>query len=423
MKRIFTIVTVAVMLCMFASTSFAASAPKKANVQAQIDQLNQEIKNLKNQMAGPAAGDKGFVGALKDRIQIGGELQVQFLVPEQHHDKKWVNRAREHAEDDPHFNLDEFHLSVDAQLNKTLDMHGELEFTAGGVIIHESYLRGKGLPGNTWFKAGYMFPFIRPNRKTENYPLAGNAFWRGREAGIQAGGKPFAGKDTALLNSMYWRASYTDGLRLGTRDITEHDSGYTIYTDGNLGYENQERVGVGLGFDQPLGDLFGGEYDMGKLDLLCFHYFDRQPRIVKAPTDPYIVGDKTSERSGVRGTYTLGGLTLVGEIIDANDPSLERLAYYVQPSYKIKIPNGLFTYRDGEEKYVTAVEPIYRYNRLYNDLTTTNDTRTWSWEKHLFGLLVTVTDNVNLKIEYSHYSAAGADPSADELLLQLGVKF
>ena len=116
--------------------------------------------------------------------------------------------------------------------------------------------------------------------------------------------------------------------------------------------------------------------------------------------------------------YKIGGSTLYGAYINAEDGALGRSTWVAEASHHIKF--------NTDREWFTGLEPVISYS----DYDVRNDKAVdspWSWdrEKWIFAAIVDFYKNTKLKIEYyvNDEGTGGSEVSNDELLVQLEVKF
>ncbi|MDD4294125.1 MAG: hypothetical protein PHP69_01265 [Candidatus Omnitrophica bacterium] len=330
--------------------------------------------------------------------QIGGEVELEFV------------KTKNHAsinEDGAHFQLDKVVLSPKVNFTEDIFFYGNFEFYSDSSSVESAYLQFDNLPGDSFAQVGIKKRFMEPDRKTERYPLAGNAFWRDQTAGIFLGGD---------LEPFYWRFSYTNGYELQEKSATE-DASLKIFHDDlrTAEYSDLGEAGIGLGIKKDLGAA-------GKFDILGFSYFSElspeDETFLESKISGYGSDDKKQYRYGANLSYSIKGLNLLVETIKAKDGDLDRSAWFVQPSYKIKFP---------DRKFFTAIEPLFRYGRLNVDTqAVSGNSLTWDRQEFTFALIADVYKNIKLKTEYTiDKTDEGLDgkKSYGEFVSQLEIKF
>ncbi len=288
----------------------------------------------------------------------------------------------------------------------------------GGAILPKyAYAHFGNLPYDTFLKVGFDQRFMKPSRKTEGYPLAGNSFWRDNSGGIFLGG---------TIDPFYWRFSYTNGYSLAQRQKTEdnpvgdnqdmlHDNTKTA------GYSNLGEVGVGMGFKYDFEEL-------GKLDTMGFFYYYQMSAVDEQFLINNVTGytstDRDQTRYGANVNYSVLGANIFAQFIKAEDGALERYAWYIQPSYKIDLTE---LFGDPDREFLSAVTPLFRYGVLetQNIGAVWNDQLTWDRQEYTIAVITQLYDNVKLKTEYNldrMDKGTGTDEYG-EFIAQLEVKF
>jgi len=383
----------------------------------QMGQMQQRIEELEAQRAARIQSPEGVadrITALEERLEqphkggllslkgarfeIGGELELEFINTQ---DDAFI------SEPEPHFQLDKFVLLPKVHLSDNATLEAELEFTQSSVKVVVGTLTFSDLPLDSELKIGLDCRFIAPSRKTEGYPLNGNAFWRDEELGLTWSTKrePF-----------YGILSVSQGLELDSRGVGE-DNSYRMLHDNVLvgSYGGVKEVGVGLGFAQELGRL-------GAVDVLGFGFFnelsDADVAFLKANLSGYTSNDDEQHRAGLNLDYDLGNFNFFTQYIAARDGDLSRYGWYVQPSYKVTLP--------VKWKYFKTHDFLVRYGRYDVDAPKSFGLpATWDREELMFAVISEVMKNVKLKTEYSindEKTGSGAARN-DELLMQLEVRF
>lgn len=134
------------------------------------------------------------IGGVK--LELGGRAELLLIDP-QGEDDPIAGRTEN---PDPHFELDRLRIEPVFRFSRAISVHGQVDFepTDGGTVLKELTARYAPEPFAWWFDAevrlGLDDRFIRPARRTKNYPLVGNAFWR-RESLALAGSIALGDKD------------------------------------------------------------------------------------------------------------------------------------------------------------------------------------------------------------------------------------
>lgn len=393
----------------------------QTQMQEQMMQLEQQARQIKEQkkhielmqervatleveraakVKAPGKRDEtgGLLSLRGEKWQLGGELEFEFVDTQKHA-----------AVDEPeaHFQLDKFMLIPKVSFTDDIYLYGEIEFYRTSSEVKKVFAHFDNLPSNSFLRLGIDERFMKPSRKTERYPLVGNAFWRDSAAGIFAGG---------MLKPLYWHFSYSSGFAVAQRAITEDNSLAMIHDHRKTSdYSSPGELGWGLGF----------EYDfekLGKFDALGFFYLSKMSAADETTLRTDVTGYDSDERDqyryGLNLNYVLGNASLFTHFIQARDGDLDRFSWYIQPSYKIKL---------GERKFFYAVEPLFRYGALSLNIDeAVDDSLTWDREEFTFALITDIYKNIKLKTEYTidqMDKGIGGTKNYGEFLAQLEVKF
>ncbi len=350
----------------------------------------------------PGQNLDSFLGTVKGgRITIGGELEYEF-----------VDAQNDAAETEPHFQLDKFVLHPKVYLSDDIYLDAQLYFKPHGkTYLNEFHLVFDNLPFcNAYLDIGQYERQIKThaNRTTEDYPLIGTAFYRDDEYAISLGGGS---------SRMYWSLLVGDGLELGGKQVAE-DASYKIIHDNRKeeDFTGLSEFNANIGYRHDYGKV-------GKVDLLLYYvYKELSDNDIEFLMDlPDYNGGHNEDngyRYGFGVDYQIAGLRLYGQYIAAKDGTLERHGWYVQPSYKFKVPNV---------KYFSSHELLVRYGELDVDIDNTLDNPyTWDRQKITIALITDIYKNIKLKVErYINQEDTGDDEDVDndEFMAQLEVKF
>ncbi len=340
----------------------------------------------------------GVPVAAGKKFTLGGTVELEFVDTQK--DSSTNNGS-------PHFQLDKAVLIPRFELAEDATLYGEFTFGSDTAYAEEIHLTFRNLPGNSWLTTGLDDRFISRSRITETYPLTGTAFWRYETLGITLGGEPD--------DSFYWRASLTNGSPLDTKEVAE-DAAYKILADrrGTTDTKQAKEAGLGLGRKH-------NSRQWGKSDIFVFGFCDKltssEKSTLQAVPGYGASNDDTQQRFGARLTQGKKNLQLVAEYIHAEDGTLERDGWYIEPSYRLTFP---------DRHCFNAFIPLLRYNRLDVDLpAVSSSSPTWDREQITLGLITQVKENILLKTEYNlngeETGSGGVDN--DELLIQLKVDF
>jgi len=305
--------------------------------------------------------------------------------------------------------------------------------------VDEAYLKWKHFleylclpkdPTNTYVMIGDMNYFEKTwkpgKRKTENYDLVTNTFFRDDDIGIRIGG----GLDLHPLLQPFWYVQLSNGNRIDDRSPMDRSGAYEslAYDENNLDFNNHKmwRGGVGNSMDlekcgtvDVLGWFSTQDLDLNN-DILNGKIGATAGFLARYP-DPELNADVY----GVIGSYRLGGFQFVTQFATGPISNLDVDTFEFRPSYKIHLP-GI---ERGGRKFFTALELLYSYSRsqIKNIQATATDARTWDRQKHIIAALLDVTKNIKLKVEYAAHledvGAGGQGVENNEFLTQLSIAF
>jgi len=139
------------------------------------------------------------------KLRLGGKAEILFVDSQSERDG--VVGSTENP--DPRFELNRLRLSPSLILNKEMSLSSQIDFKPeqGRTLLKELVARHRVDP-EWWFRSdlrlGLDDRFMRPNRRTKNYPLLGNAFWRDESIALtwmlrfgDRNGKPLGGAGAA----------------------------------------------------------------------------------------------------------------------------------------------------------------------------------------------------------------------------------
>ncbi|MDY7031846.1 MAG: hypothetical protein SVY10_08045 [Thermodesulfobacteriota bacterium] len=312
--------------------------------------------------------------------------------------------------EDPHVQLDKFTLTpkISSDMHNIslwAEFEGHSEADDGTFVCAFEAAWDK-LPLNSKLSLGLLPRMHRTSRGTEVYPMIGTATWRYESYQIRWLGKH---------DPVYWGLSFGEGLRLGTKQVSE-DSSYKMFRDNKNTGEKMDHHEVGL--------MLGATPEFGEktsLDVVGFGYFgelsqdDIDELADELPT--YDSDDDDQTRIGGRVTLKYTNLKVVGEVASMTDGKLDRDGWYLQCSYKFKT---------GNKKYFSSVEPLVRYGKLDVDWDKSfDDSATWDREMTVLALITEVAKNVKLKTEYymNDEDTGNGEVDNDEFLAQVQFKF
>ncbi|MEE8185483.1 MAG: hypothetical protein V3T96_03670 [Thermodesulfobacteriota bacterium] len=390
----------------FAAIGFV-SIPPAVGSERLIDILREkgvitgkEAMELRGEIEEKTGG--GLLSLRNGKVKIGGELELEFIKSENNSSSGNNPHAR--------FSIDKVVLSPQVYFTDSITFRADIEAEPSEIKVDEAWIEFKDLPYHTFVKVGLEDIFIKPHRKTEDYPINGYAFFQDEDLGIFAGGD---------YEKWYWRASITNGRRLANRRIQE-DNVYPIIheDDDNIEQNHNKEIGIGVGLRHHFKE--GHE-----IDLLPFYYkgelsgsvANYDISLLKQITTYGSSNDDTKERYGINVEYILKDFTFFAQYIKATDGTMKRTGWYLQPSYKVRIK---------DRKTFNAVEFVFRYDDYDVDLTRDpSDSRTWDRQKVVLAAITDVAKNLKIKTEYyfNEESTGGGDVDNNELLVQFEAKF
>ncbi|RKY30869.1 MAG: hypothetical protein DRP68_05660 [Candidatus Omnitrophota bacterium] len=335
-------------------------------------------------------------------IRLGGELELEFR-----------DTQKDDGVSDSHarFQFDKFVLKPEVSFKDVnISLKGEIEFKEDEAFFAEGGIYFKNLPLNSKIFVGLKDRFIGISRKTESYPLLGTVLWRYEQLQINW---------EAELSPFYWGIAFGEGLRLGTKQVSE-DSSYKMLADKrNVSYKTgHPEYGIKLGVKPDIGNL-------GTIDVLGFGFCgklsDDDKATLSSKLPNYNSTSDKMKRYGARIVYNykfdkLRKLTLVGEYAQLEDGKLERDGWYLQASHKWKFKRA----------YFKSFEPLIRYGKLDGDWEK-SFSKPCSWDREMLtiALITELAKNVKLKTEYyiNDEKTGRREVDNDELLVQLEFKF
>ena len=223
----------------------------------------------------------------------------------------------------------------------------------------------------------------------------------------------------AKLFPFYWGIAFGEGLRLGTKQVSE-DSSYKMLADKrNVSHKTGHlEYGVKLGVKPDIGNL-------GTIDVLGFGFWgklsDDDKTTLSSKLPNYTSTLDRMRRYGARIVYNYKfdksrKLTLVGEYAQLEDGKLKRDGWYLQASHKWKF----------KRTYFKSFEPLIRYGRLDVDWEK-SFSKPCSWDREMLtiALITELAKNVKLKTEYyiNDEKTGKREVDNDEFLVQLEFKF
>jgi len=183
-----------------AAAAAAAPAPARAAASDRLKALEERVDDLEKELARVRAKEKESrqkaveanfskgtftLGGL--RLRIGGDLKVDLIDPQ--NEKSPLFGSTESP--DPHLEFNRLRIEPQIEFGKSetlgvVSARAQIDFepTKGDTVLKRGTFDHKVEPA--WWlaskeKVGLDDRFMRPGRLTENYPLAGTAFWRDQE--------------------------------------------------------------------------------------------------------------------------------------------------------------------------------------------------------------------------------------------------
>jgi hypothetical protein len=275
-------------------------------------------------------------------------------------------------------------------------------------------------PVNLWLQAGRFEPLDIYARETTTRGLLEKAFFENSTPQIAIG----ADYDVLDNVNIYSWLTLMNGQPLVA--TTAHNTSvarYPLITDGfaNRDFNNNKRVGVGLGGKVDLGDY-------GELDALTYWYWGRLSESDQAFLSgiwayqeeagynfpgaaivpgfvprPFLTSDRY-ERAGAVFDYNvdipdIGNFRMNIAFADVTMGEWDRRAYEFFFRQKIDLPG----WEHAGRKWWTWVAPFYRFSAMdeKNIIKDAYNSLTWDRQKHDLGFAVGVTENVQLRFEWS----------------------
>ena len=143
-----------------------------------LKEINERLIVLEKKGNKPCKG--GFSTFRGAKCKLAGKLLFEFIDTQNH---------AQVDEPKPHFLFRSFNFCPKISLHNDISMKGKIKFQRDKLLVKKFFVNFDNLPFHSFFRAGLNSRFMRPQRKTKRYPLAGNAFWRKNETGISAGGE------------------------------------------------------------------------------------------------------------------------------------------------------------------------------------------------------------------------------------------
>jgi hypothetical protein len=367
-------------------------------------------------------------------VDVGGEIEIEYVdVQAERHSGADVT---EHPEG--RVQIDFAAITVKASLARGVFGRFEARFRpAEPVDVQEAIFRVQGLPLEGFTQVGWDSRIVKPRRKTESYPLAGTAFWKGKELGLQVGieweffehrreaevelegvAEKKPGKEISL--ALVVEGSVGNGMALGKRPIGEDPSFRMLgFEEVNLDWNQSKEAGLSLG-------LKGRLFSKLRFDLSAFAYAS-----MLSEQDRQILWDLPGYGSwesrdhwffGYSARFRYEGATLFAHFCKGRLGRLGRGAWYVQGSYEFEWKGFDFL----ETRFFRSVEPVFRYGALDLDMIhDPADPLTWNRDRITLALLIGIVKTASLKLEYNlnGETTGGDEVRNDEFVALVEVRF
>jgi hypothetical protein len=406
------------------------------SLEQRLKRQEDEIAAIRKDMSELKKKEKGE-SSFPEWFHLGGEWELEYVDAQA--DPNQDASADSHA----HAQHDKFLLKPKVRISDNFYMKGELEFRTGGTTFEEYHAHLTGLPFFSYLQVGLDERFSKAdghfdmaNRKTENYPLIGTAFWRDEEFALIWGGRQKM--EQGVFKDVFWRLQVSDGLELNEKQPTENDS-YELTHDNDQASDTvrgKKEWGFGLGatfqvFENYRFDLVSWYFDSElnndeKGRLLAITGYSQRDTVFRNQ-----IGNR-QERLGFRTTHKIGHTTLTYEAAEATDAKLRRKGYYLQASHLFDFDALI----DGE--FIHSLEALVRFEEYDVNLPPVFDSaETWDRQQTVYALIVGLTRKGHLKstlkLEYAvndertgaipGVSTQSANPDNNEFLAQLEIKF
>ena len=358
-----------------------------------------KITTLQDKIREPHRG--GLLSRKGAKFEIGGELEIEFVD---------TQRDVETDEPKPHFQIDRLKLSPKVKFSEqNVSLKADIDIDTDGAELDEVYIKFSKLPLKSSLKIGLEDMFLKPDIKTERYPLAATAFWRQEETGIFL--------KSRFYSPFYLNLSYCNGLELDDKKTGEDNSYKIIGVDKrNKDFSDQMELVLGLGADLYLGKR-------GMLDVLGFYFSgdlsDADIAFLNKKVSGYNSTESALYRYGINLDYSIEEFNLFLQFIRAEDGALNRYAWYIQPSYKFNLP--------WDWRYFNSHTLLVRYGRLHlMDIDEVfGDPLTWDRDELTLAFIPEIYKNIKLKAEYTINTEETGNGKIDnnEFLIQLELGF
>ena len=373
-----------------------------------------------------------IVTRLGESITLGGELEIEYV------DTQNYNHPLAGATDEPNPHLQIDHLRLIPRVRFTREIYGQaqLNFNSRRSRLKEAFVTFDRLdigPVRSRAKLGLDDRFMKPNRRTENYPLVGTAFWRDETIGLFWRSR--VGKRSEASGRFSLHLSVANGYSLNFREIGE-DEGVT--TPSNILHEDRNESDFGGSPEWGIGLEYEKNVEgVGDLELITFAYFDEVSdtdvaflqsfntfSLVGGPA--YTSNARHRQLLGAQARFRRDGFRVLGHVTEGIDGKVNRWGWYVESSYEFEFKEPLLF-----DKYLHRVQPFVRYGRLdiQVDGVPANPALplTWDRDRWTFAVISRITRrNVRLKVEYTlngETTRGIGSVDNNELIVQLELRF
>ena len=434
-----------------------------ATTVATRDEVESMVRKYLDIAAEKEGAKSGMLSLRKEWLRIGGELRTQFVEVE-NDNHYWyetgvndttsggVSNTFEGVQDVATFGdrggwgavntagraISEFQIykaSVDFYAYYTDDVYARIKASMlqNSALLEQAYVHfGKALhtlgiddPFNTWVRFGRFTVLEAWDRETQSYGLVGRAYQREGDEPMQlaAGGNYELTED---INLYAW-ATLMNGRELGSDSVNMSNNFQMLQetvNNPNIDYNQNKVLGACLGTKVDLHDagklnvrgfMYGGE--LSEMDLAylsgirayremanpinygrALQYLPGTPITNVYPDDTFYTSARF-QRYGVYLDYRLEGFRMYATFENAQYGHWLRRGQEYFARYRFDLDGIEF----GGRKWWTSVTPFFRWSSMQERGMQADawDSRTWDRRKTDLGVLVGVTKNVMLRIEWS----------------------
>jgi len=324
---------------------------------------------------------KGGLSQFTDRMELHGSFELEYVDSE----------FNDSVEEKEAFALvDDIVLEFEFHATEDIDINLKLQFNEdSNVVADEYYFEFNNLPFNSEIKLGKDDRIYKPDRLTNRYPLAGNAFYKDELVGFfyETEHYPF-----------YGRFSWTQGLELDDKSVGEDDNSdnFNLIQDDTRKskFNGFNEYTIALGYKEDFGDF-------GAVDVLGFALTDElspdDVSFLQGAINDYDSADARGKvRYGGSLDYTWNDYRLRGFYVEAFDGTLKRVAYYVEPSIEFEVPFEWWTI--GKKNRLLVRYDIYKVKDVRKTFAAPT---TWDRLAVTMGLRTDFLENLYLLSEYT----------------------